>query len=254
LIPAEAIAWLLSLFDEVWLHDFEFITRPGERPDIVCLAAYELRSGRALRLWRDQLGAQPPYRTDRAVLFVSFVANAECACHLALGWPLPARILDLSPAFRNRTNGRSTPEGKGLLGALRYYGFDTINPKKKDAMRARILRGWPFTEEERKQILNYCFGDAEDLIRLLPRILSEPEFDLGVALYHGEFAAVSALMEHRGVPIDMEVFSQLADDATWRAVRDAMVPAIDATIWRLRPHRRRRLDLQHGAVCRLPRA
>jgi DNA polymerase-1 len=52
--------------------------------------------------------------------------------------------------------------------------------------------------------------------------------NLGIALYHGEFAAVSALMEHRGVPIDMEVFLQLADKDTWRAVRDAMVPAIDA--------------------------
>ena len=52
--------------------------------------------------------------------------------------------------------------------------------------------------------------------------------NLGIALYHGEFAAVSALMEHRGVPIDMEVFKQLADKEVWQAVRDDMVPAIDA--------------------------
>jgi DNA polymerase-1 len=51
---------------------------------------------------------------------------------------------------------------------------------------------------------------------------------LGVALYHGEFAAVSALMEHRGVPIDMEVFPLLADKTIWSAVRDDMVPMIDA--------------------------
>ena len=51
---------------------------------------------------------------------------------------------------------------------------------------------------------------------------------LGVALYHGEFAAVSALMEHHGVPIDMEIFPQLADKDTWLALRDAMVPVIDA--------------------------
>jgi DNA polymerase I len=51
---------------------------------------------------------------------------------------------------------------------------------------------------------------------------------LGVALYYGEFAAVSALMEHHGVPIDMEIFSQLADKNIWRTVRDAVVPAIDA--------------------------
>ena len=80
-------------------------------------------------------GEQPPYRTDRDVLFVSFVANAECACHLALGWPLPANVLDLSPAFRNLTNGRSTPEGKGLLGALRYLRLDAIGTKQKDAMQ-----------------------------------------------------------------------------------------------------------------------
>ena len=173
MIPTEAIAWLLSLFDEVWLHDFEFIPRPGERPDVVCLAARALRSGQTLRLWRDQLGPQPPYRTGTGALFVSFVANAECACHLSLGWPLPARIIDLSPAFRNLTNGRTTPEGKGLLGALRYYGFHNTDQKLKDAMRDRIMQGWPFTPEEREKILAYCAGDVNDLLRLLLRMLPE---------------------------------------------------------------------------------
>jgi hypothetical protein len=35
--------------------------------------------------------------------------------------------------------------------------------------------------------------------------------DVGVALHHGEFAAVSALMEHHGIPIDMENLPHLAD-------------------------------------------
>ena len=55
-------------FDEIWLHDFEFVAQPGERPDVVCLAAREMRSGRTIRLWRDELGTQPPYRTDDRVL------------------------------------------------------------------------------------------------------------------------------------------------------------------------------------------
>jgi hypothetical protein len=215
-------------FDGIWLHDFEFVSQPGERPDVVCLAAHELRSGQTLRLWRDELGPQPPYRTDSKVLFVSFVANAECACHLALGWPRPARVLDLSPVFRNLTNGRFTPEGKGQLGALRYFGLDTMSAKQKDAMRKRIMAGWPFTPEEREQVQNYCADDVNDLRRLLLKILEQPDFDLGVALYHGEFASVSALMEHNGVPIDREIFPQLADKDTWRSVRDAMVPEIDA--------------------------
>ena len=217
---------LLALYDEIWLHDFEFVARPGEHPDVVCLVAHELRSGRTLRLWRDELGEQPPYRTDSGVLFVSFVANAECACHLALGWPLPKNVLDLSPAFRNLVNGRHSPEGKGLIGALRYYGFPSIGQKQKDAMRDRILRGWPFSPEEQKQIIAYCATDMDALRLLLARML--PEIDLAVALHHGEFAAAAALMEHRGIPMDMEKLSLLQDEKTWSAVRDAMVPALDA--------------------------
>jgi hypothetical protein len=216
-------------FDEIWLVDFEFISRPGERPDVVCLAARELRSRQTIALRRVELRAQPPYRTDNNVVFISFVGNAEVACHLSLNWPAPERIIDLSPAFRNIVNGRSVPEGKGLLGALRYYGLDTISPKQKDTMRDRIMQGWPFTDEEWVQILAYCISDVDALERLLPCILAEPEFDLGVALYHGEFVAVSALMEYHGVPIGpMAVFKSLTDKQTWSAIRDAMVPAIDA--------------------------
>jgi DNA polymerase family A len=223
---------LLSRYEEIWLHDFEFVSQPGERPNVVCLVARELLSGQTISLWRDGPDEPPwplPYRVDEKVLFVSFVANAECACHLALGWPLPANVLDLSPVFRNLTNGRATPEGKGLIGAQRYFGLDTLSTKHKEAMQKRIMRGWPFTPEEREQSLTYCASDNDALARLLPFLLKEmDEIDFRVALYHGEFTAVSALMEHHGVPIDMEIYPQLADETTWNAVRDAMVPVIDA--------------------------
>jgi DNA polymerase-1 len=229
----------LAQYDQVWCHDFEFVALPGERPRVVCLSAYEMHSGRTLNLWHDELSGQPPYRTDDKVLFISFVANAEVACHLALGWPVPANILDLSPVFRNlingRTmlngtnlnpNGRATPDGKSLIGMMRYFGLDTISSKRKDAVRDRIMRGWPFTPAERKRILQYCAGDTEALARLLPRVM--PQIDLGTALYWGEFVAASASMQHRGVPIDMAIFPQLADKKIWRDIRDDMVPAVDA--------------------------
>lgn len=166
-------------FDEIWLHDFEFVARPGERPDVVCLAAREMHSGRTIRLWRDELGAQPPYRTDDRVLFVNFVANAEMACHLSLGWPVPKNVLDLSPAFRNLTNGRSTPEGQGLIGLLRYYGLDAIDAKRKDAMRQRIMQGWPFkskTGRTQPKASTWIFSPAVWL-----RSLIKPEPGLAVA-------------------------------------------------------------------------
>src|SRR4051794_5230719 len=127
----------LDAFREVWLADFEFSAPPGERPDPVCLVAREFRSGRTLRLWRDELRGrrEPPYPTGPDVLFVAYLASAEMGCHLALGWPLPARVLDLYAEFRNLTNGLSPPHGAGLLGALAWFGLDAIGAAEKESMR-----------------------------------------------------------------------------------------------------------------------
>jgi hypothetical protein len=216
----------LSGFDEVWCVDFEYISRPGELPDVLCLCAQELRTGRPIQLWRDGLTPVPPYRTDERALFVCFAATAECICHLTLGWPLPARVLDLSPLFRNLINGQvPPPEGKGLIGALRHFGLDTVGAKYKEGMRDRILAGPPFSDEEKACVLEYCASDIEGLPLLMEKLL--PSVALELALHWGEFAAVSAAMEFRGVPIDMEIFAQLRDKRTWAFVRDALVPRLN---------------------------
>ncbi|UFX45431.1 hypothetical protein HAP47_0001480 [Bradyrhizobium sp. 41S5] len=213
-------------FKEVWFCDFEFIARPGARPDVICCCASELRSGRTVQLWEDQLGAEPPYSIGDNAVLICFAATAECACHLALGWPLPRNVIDISPMFRSYINGRAVPtEGKSLLGALGHFGFKTIGQKYKDAMRNRILQGRPYSAEEKEKILRYCSGDIEQLPRLLEELL--PHFALGTVLHWGEFAAVSAVMEHRGVPINAEIFSQLQDKQTWSHIRDALVPKLN---------------------------
>ena len=89
-------------FVEVWAVDFEFRQPDGETPEPICMVARELRSGRAIRLWRDELvgrGASPiPTTSDR--LFVAYYASAEIGCYLELGWPVPLRILDLCAEVR----------------------------------------------------------------------------------------------------------------------------------------------------------
>src|SRR6185369_9250261 len=82
-------------FREVWLIDFEFCVDAGENPKPLCLVAWEIRSGRRLRLWRDEFGTAPPYPIDEDALIVAYYVSAEISCHLALGWPVPARVLDL---------------------------------------------------------------------------------------------------------------------------------------------------------------
>jgi len=189
------------------------------------MAFHDVDTGQTTRLWRDQLSGRLPYDDDDT-LVVSFVFNAEGSCHLSLGQPLPKNVLDLSPEFKCHVNGKGIPrKNQGLIGALQYFGLDTIAPKRKDAMRERIMKGWPFTAEEREQILAYCAEDVEMLRQLLFKLL--PHIDLPIALHRGEFVAALARSEHVGVPIDMEIFPQLADKKTWREIRDSTVPLAD---------------------------
>jgi len=171
-------------FRNVIATDFEFefgghasaeeASRSGERPRPVCMVAKNLSTGQEWRLWRGEFGSAPPFPigTDS----VAYYASADLGCFKALGWPMPANVLDLFVEFRNRTNGLTTPAGSGLVGALTYFGLDNIGATEKDDMRLLVLRGGPWSPEERADILEYCAGDVAALERLLPAML--PRIDL----------------------------------------------------------------------------
>src|SRR5690242_2099531 len=156
-------------YREVWCLDFEYRAPDGERPEPHCMVARELKSGRELQWWRDELlPGRPPFRLDAGALFVAYYASAELNCFLALGWPMPLRILDLFAEFRATTNGIATPCGSGLLGAMVWHGLDGMAADEKDEMRRLAMRGGPYTAEERRALLAYCAADVDALARLLP--------------------------------------------------------------------------------------
>jgi hypothetical protein len=214
----------IAYYREVWLVDFEF--RPtagieGSLPEVVCLVAHELWSGRTVRLFADQLGELPPYATDENTLFVAYYASAEIGCHLALGWPPPLRILDLFTEFRNATNGLS--RAASLLDALAYYGLDHMGAHEKCTMRDLILAGGPWCEKQRSDILDYCEADTLSLKKLLPAMLST--IDLPRALLRGRHMATNAHIEHHGVPIDVDTMARI--DAYREAIKDRLIEVID---------------------------
>lgn len=187
-----------SRFEEIVLVDFEFNGRDGNRPNVTCLVAYELRSGRRFRLWHDQLGPKPPYRIDNRTLFVAFYASAELTCHLALNWPMPVNILDFFVEYRNLTNhSNEVQPAAGLLDALDHFHLDGISLQTKKHWRDVVLRGGPWTAEERAGILEYCETDVEPLERLLKVF---PIANLDHALIHGAYMRADAWMRHWGVP------------------------------------------------------
>src|SRR5262249_33475639 len=148
----------LAQFPRIWCVDFEFTAGPGERPRPLCVVARECRTGAVRRLWlADGAPPAPPYGTAPASLFAAHYASAEFGCHLALGWPMPARVLDLYAEFRCHTSGRGTPANSyGLLGALTHFGLDGLSVTEKTEMRDLAQRGGPYAPEEQAALTDYC--------------------------------------------------------------------------------------------------
>jgi DNA polymerase family A len=203
---------------------FEEASRCGERPRPVCMVAKELRSGKTWRIWRGEFPNAPPFPIGPDSVLVAYYASAELGCFRSLGWPMPARILDLFTEFRDRTNGLPLYAGSGLVGALAYFGLDTIGTQEKDRLRLLILRGGPWSESERQEILDYCESDVAPLERLLSTML--PKIDLPRALIRGRYMAAAATMEFNGTPIDvprLELFRE-----HWTDIQDGLIAEIDA--------------------------
>jgi hypothetical protein len=168
--------WKALPFREIWVVDTEFYRGPGlanggregDAATVCCVVARELRSGRLIRLWQDELSRFPPYRLDGEALFIAFANAAELGCHIALGWGQPARSIDAYVEFRHLTNDGAVKAADrekgfyGLAGALRYFGVDGIDTAHKKDMRERILQGPPFTDTEKRDILVFASQTSMD--------------------------------------------------------------------------------------------
>jgi hypothetical protein len=215
---------LLDHYRAVWLVDTEFGAAPGCRPEPRCLVARELRTGRLIRRWLDDSPpGRPPFGLGPDSLYVAYYASAELGCHLAMDWPMPSRILDLFAEFRCRTSGLPTPCGRGLLGALTYFGLDGMAAVEKEEMRQLALRGGPYDAGERRALLDYCQADVDALARLLPAML--PQIDLPRALLHGRYMPAAARMEWTGVPVDVDTLGRLRDN--WDVIKARLIAEVD---------------------------
>jgi DNA polymerase-1 len=202
--------------------EFEFGGRDGNRPGPVCMVAKDLCSGQEWRIWRGEFPSRPPFSTGPDTLFVAFVASAELGCFRALGWPMPARILDLSVEFRNHVNG--IIGDRGLIAAMNYFGLDAMGVVHKQQMVDLILAGGPWSDQQRTDIFDYCAGDVDALTRLLPAML--PHIDLPRALLRGRYMTAVSAMEWNGAPIDTTTLGLLR--AHWADIQDRLISDIDA--------------------------
>ena len=231
-------SWRELPFREIWCVDFEYYPgqgfandgREGDRITPLCVVALEMRSGRIVRQWTDQLGPFPPYRLDGDSLFISYMTSADFGCHIPLGWGQPACALDPYVEFRHFVNDGAVKSGErekgfcSLNGALQYFCENGIDTAHKDEMRDRIIQGPPFTASERETILAYCEEDTKALALLVrhivPTIRSLPH-----AMMRAKFMWTIAQQERRGTPID-PFLTRLCD--RWDGMQGELVKEMDA--------------------------
>jgi len=215
-------------FRHAWSIDFEFVVLPGHKPAPFCMVAKCAVTGAVIKLWDDELN-HCPFECDDSELFIAYYACAESACFDALGWPPPRRMLDLYAEFRLVTNGVGSTFGRGLIAALLHYGLPTIGSEEKKAMQDLAIRGGPWSDEERVNLLEYCESDVDAVLRLLEPLLDaigNNEGDLGRALLRGRYVAALGIVENNGIPIDTELHERLIQH--WPVILKNLIREVDA--------------------------
>lgn len=210
----------LRQFASIWCIVAAVNTRPGERIEPTAIAAMDLAAAAEIQIGIPKLLGvrRPPYPTGPQTLIVTIDAYLLTGCHLALGWRMPERIIDLMVECRNERQSSRAMVG-GFSGVLAAVGQSAatglVAGSSPDQMHRRV----------------------ETIARLFDRV--RDSLDLGRSLLRGRYLCAVAYIEARGVPVARAEIALLADD--WQRVLDRAIAAIDN---RFGIYRGRRLDLQ----------
>jgi hypothetical protein len=233
-------------FGTVVVCDFEYEVAPGDLPDVLCMVAHvldeNLQHVHTIRLRRGEFGPTPPFDIGTDALFVAYSAWAEMTCFKVLGWKFPEHIFDQHTAYLAASN------------VLLPHSPDEIRkkPRKRlsDACRAYGIQGWERIEKETiakaigdgtwrqlyspEEVLDYCTEDVRMEVRLLrAQLCGGPGLlpaDVPHVLHWSNYSAKCiALIQARGMPIDMEL---------WNLVQENKAAVISELL--------RRFDPSHG--------
>ena len=138
--------WRELPFRELWCVDTEYYPGAGlangggvegDPLTPLCLVALEMRSGRIVRLWRNELGPFPPYRLDPDALIIAYALTAEFGVHLSKGWGEPACALDADVEFRHYVNDGAVKAEDRDRGFTVLVARCAISVKMRSTLRAK---------------------------------------------------------------------------------------------------------------------
>lgn len=189
--------------------DFEFREVAPGQLEIVCLVANDLSTGQVFKVWLEgDYPSSPPFPCGQNSIFVAHaVAPAEARCWRTLGWPRPGGWIDTYAEERARLAGEKPEDGFGLLACCLRHGLRCISADEKERMRKLILRGAPYSPDEKRKILDYCETDVRETAALFQKLLTS--MDIPQALVRGESMATFSAIGDRGLPVDTKRFSAI---------------------------------------------
>lgn len=196
----------LSHFANIWIVVAAVRAQPGERTEPRTIVAMNFDTKHVIENSHRNGFVEHPYTLGADCLLVTTNGPELVGCHLALGWPVPARLLDLLVEFKNISNGRSGRLVGGLAGALIWFGENATGTQRHGEAPDQIRT------------------EVNAVARLFNAML--PSLDLGRALLRGRFISASAAIDATGVPVDQQILSQLKHN--WPRIRDTIVDGIDA--------------------------
>jgi len=196
----------------VWVVDTEFSAPPGHRPRPWCVVLQNARTGEVRRIWVDDLNHPPPcpYDPARDVL-VTYYGSAEGTVFRVLGWPHPARHIDLHAELRVLHGAQNMPRtggGWGLVDACHCYGVPFLDAAQKDTFRDIAIRG-PRDDAERRTLVDYCAVDVAATRELFLKTAGTVGTRLPHAYFRGAYVNGVADMQHTGTPVDADTLSRI---------------------------------------------
>jgi len=212
-----------SDFSEIWVVDYEFISSKGNTPIPICYCAKELNSGREVRQWIDKnTPFIPEYMIKEDALFLAYASVAEMSCHVALNITFPPYMIDLFTEFLLLHNGRFKI-GNGLLNACEQYEIVGGDAVYKADMINTILNKSPYTDEDKINILEYCFKDVYITCELFNKL--KDKIDIPYALLRGRYTYAVAKIESNGIPINVDLYNLI--QANGESIKETLINELD---------------------------
>ncbi len=217
-------------FQNIYAIDFEFFGNDGDLPTIVCMVIQNIKTNKIYRVWHDQLLKMktPPFNMGENTLLITYFAPAEIQSMLTLDWSTNVSVIDLFAEFRCGTNGNANILKNRLIDALSHYHLEHLIPEAKEAMRSLILSGGPWTKDQQEDILHYCEHDVLALGPLLNAILEHQNWSdlrLNQALLRGRYMKAVGSMQHRGIPMDIDLLQNLA--IHWEQIKIELIETVN---------------------------